>query len=103
MADVVIFDSPPVLVAADAAILASQMDGTIMVVETGVTKKANARRALALLRQARATLLGVAYNKMRAADGPGYYYYNYQYGTPALLAASDTNALPEPPAKDNDK
>ena len=86
-ADVVIFDSPPVLVAADAAILASQMDGTILVLETGVTKKANARRALQLLRQARAVMLGAAYNKMRGADGPGYYY-NYQYGAPAIPASS---------------
>ncbi len=108
-ADVVIFDSPPVLVAADAAILASQMDGTIVVVETGVTKKANARRALQLLRQARAILLGTAYNKMRSMDSPGYYYYNYQYGTPALLASAadkiarpDQVALPEPPAKENE-
>ena len=82
-ADIVIFDSPPVLAAADAVILASQMDGTIMVVETGATKKGAARRALQLLTQARATVLGVAYNKMRAQDGEGYYYYNYHYGTPA--------------------
>ena len=83
-ADVVIFDSPPVLAAADAVILASQMDGTILVVETGATKKASARRTLQLLRQARATMLGIAFNKMRAQDGEGYYYYNYQYTSPAL-------------------
>ena len=85
--DIVIFDSPPVLVAADAAILASQMDGTILVVETGVTKKAAAKRTLALLKQARAAVLGVAYNKMRLQDGPEYYY-NYQYGSPALLVTA---------------
>ena len=87
MADIVIFDSSPVLVAADAAILASQMDGTIIVLETGATKKAAARRTLELLRQARATILGAAYNKMRLQDSPGYYYH-YQYGTPALLATA---------------
>ena len=89
MADLVIFDTPPVLVAADAQILASQMDGTVLVLETGETKKAAARRTLDLLRQARANILGVAYNKMRALDGNGYYYYNYQYGyaqAPALTA-----------------
>ena len=99
-ADMVIFDSPPALVAADAAILASQMDGTIIVVETGATKKASARRALALLKQARAAVLGVAYNKMRSADAPGYYYYNYQYGRAPLLTASADQALPEPKEKD---
>ena len=84
MADVVIFDSPPVLAAADAVILASQMDGTILVVETGATKKGAARRTMQLLKQARATMLGIAYNKMRAQDGEGYYYYNYQYTSPAI-------------------
>lgn len=88
-ADIVIFDSPPVLAAADAVILASQMDGTILVVETGATKKGSARRTLQLLKQARATLLGVAYNKMRAQDGEGYYYYNYQYTSPALAEDRD--------------
>jgi succinoglycan biosynthesis transport protein ExoP len=101
-ADIVIFDSSPVLVAADSAILASQMDGTIIVVETGSTKKAAARRSLDLLRQARATILGVAYNKVRTQDGPGYY--NYQYGEPALLTPpADRGTLLEPPAKENDK
>ena len=102
-ADIVIFDSPPMLVAADAAILASQMDGTIIVVETGSTKKASARRTLAMLRQARATVLGIAYNKMRSQDAPGYYYYNYQYGSPPLLAsaADAEKSLPDPSEKDS--
>ena len=100
MADMVIFDSSPVLVAADAAILASQMDGTIIVVETGFTKKASARRTLALLRQARATILGAAYNKVRSQDSPSYAYH-YQYGAPALLTA-EQNSLPQPSRKEGD-
>ena len=99
-ADIVIFDSPPVLVAADAAILASQMDGTILVVETGATKKASARRTLALLKQARAAVLGIAYNKMRSSDAPGYYFYHYQYGSAPLLTAGGEKTLPEPKEKD---
>jgi len=83
-ADIVIFDSPPSLVTADAAILASQLDGTVFVVEPGQTKKAAARRAVQMLRQARANILGVAYNKMRAKDSGDYYYYQYQYSTPAI-------------------
>ena len=90
-ADIVIFDSSPTLVAADAAILASQMDGTILVVETGFTKKASARRTLDLLHQARATVLGVAYNKMRLQDSSGYYGYT-QY-----------DALEQPPSAGTEK
>ena len=92
-ADMVIFDSPPVLVAADAAILASQMDGTIIVVETGATKKASARRTVALLSQARAAVLGIAYNKMRSSDAPGYYYYNHQYGSAPILASGSNKIM----------
>ena len=84
-ADIVIFDSPPVLVASDAPILASQMDGTVLVVETGSTKKGAARQTVKLLHQARANVLGVAYNRMSAKDGGyGYYYYQYNYTTPGL-------------------
>ena len=104
MADIVIFDSPPVLAAADAVILASQMDGTIMVVETGVTKKGAARRTMQLLKQARATMLGIAYNKMRAHDGDGYYYYNYQYTSPAIEGRQDPRPalLPSSPEGEED-
>lgn len=101
-ADIVIFDSPPVLAAADAVILASQMDGTILVVETGATKKGAARRTLQLLKQARATLLGIAFNKIRAQDGEGYYY-NYQYTSPALEEERDPRRALLPTAPDGEE
>ena len=103
LADVVIFDSPPVLAAADAVILASQMDGTIMVVETGATKKGAAKRTMQLLKQARATMLGVAYNKMRARDGEGYYYYNYQYTSPAIEGERGTGRALLPSGPDGEE
>jgi hypothetical protein len=37
---------------------------------------------------------------MRSADAPGYYYYNYQYGSAPLLTASADKSLPEPSEKD---
>lgn len=80
--DIVIFDSPPVMAVSDSLILASQFDGTILVIEAGGTKKKSARRVVQLLRQARARVLGIAYNKIQAHDGTGYYYYNYHYTTP---------------------
>ncbi len=57
------------------------------------TKKGAARRAVQLLSQARATVLGAAYNKMRVQDGE-YYYYNYRYGTPALIKEPVAPAVP---------
>ncbi len=43
--DRVIFDSPPVNAVADSAVLATQVDGTLLVVRTDATHKAMARRA----------------------------------------------------------
>ncbi len=86
-ADLVIFDSPPVTAASDASILGSQMDGTILVLENGSTRKAAARHSLELLRNGRANILGVMYNKMRAIHGGGYYY--YQYSNAAKLSSGD--------------
>lgn len=83
-ADIVIFDSPPVLVGADAAILASQMSATLLVVAVGETKKHTAKHAISMLAQARAKIIGVVYNKTTASAGYGYYYYErYYYSLPS--------------------
>ncbi len=82
--DIAIFDSAPVLVAADSAILASQLDGILFIVEGGSTKKGLAKRGLEILLQARSVILGIAYNKMSERDKSGYSYYNYNYQYRAL-------------------
>jgi succinoglycan biosynthesis transport protein ExoP len=94
MSDLVIFDSPPVLAASDAQILASQMDGTILVLEAGQTKKAEAKRTLSLLRQARANVLGVAYNKMSHTDTGDFYYYQYSRALPEATPARNGHSSP---------
>jgi len=92
-ADVVIYDSPPVLVAADAQILASQVDGVVFVVEMGATKKSAARQTRNLLMQARAHILGVSYNKVKADNSPNYYYqYSSRYGYHAALPEASNGA-----------
>ena len=79
-ADVVIFDSPPVLLVADAQILSSIVDGTLLVVEMKGTRREMARQAKALLVRAGARILGLAANKLRRVGGGYYYYYYYYYG-----------------------
>ncbi len=84
-ADIVIFDSPPLLVAADGVILASQMDSTILVIEAGGTRKSDACAAVSALEQARARVLGVVHNKLKSSLREGYDFYayspyRYQYG-----------------------
>ncbi|MFZ2615500.1 MAG: CpsD/CapB family tyrosine-protein kinase, partial [Anaerolineae bacterium] len=74
-ADVVIFDTPPTLIAADALILAAQMDGTILVTDQGRTRRVFAQQALARLVAVRARLLGAVLNRdtsQRGYDSPVY-------------------------------
>lgn len=59
-ADIVLFDAPPVTVATDAAELAAQVDGVLLTVAAGVTKRDEAQRAKDLLTQVGARLVGVA-------------------------------------------
>jgi non-specific protein-tyrosine kinase len=58
-ADLVIFDAAPVLMAADAAVLARQVDGCLLVVWEGKTRRGDGVRAKQLLERAGANLLGV--------------------------------------------
>jgi protein-tyrosine kinase len=76
LADVVIFDSPPVLSATDAALLANRLDGTILVAESGRTRREAALRAVEQLQRAGANLIGGVLNRLQKKTG-GYYYHYY--------------------------
>lgn len=74
-ADYVIFDSPPVLYAADAGILAQKVDGVVLVAEVGKTSAARLQQAVGMLQTVQARLLGVVLNKHpRRASNYDYYY-----------------------------
>ncbi|MCG7343982.1 CpsD/CapB family tyrosine-protein kinase [Sporosarcina sp. ACRSL] len=76
--DLVIFDAPPLLSVADAQILSNKCDGTILVVNSGVTEKESAIKAKELLMAAKANILGTLLNNF--ALEKDHYYYQY-YGT----------------------
>jgi tyrosine-protein kinase Etk/Wzc len=78
-ADLVVFDSPPVLIAADAQLLSSFADATLIVIETRATRREMAQRAMELLRRANAKPIGIAINKARQREQGYYYYYYYHY------------------------
>ena len=76
-ADVLVFDSPPIVALADAAILSTQTDGVLLVLDAASTRRDVARRAVEALRRVNARVLGVVLNRM-PIKGEGYYYYYYQ-------------------------
>jgi capsular exopolysaccharide synthesis family protein len=76
--DRVILDSPPVTPITDATILATLVDGTVLVARAGRTLKGTARRAARQIRDVGGRLLGTVLN---CADShPSHYYYQYYGG-----------------------
>lgn len=81
-ADIVIFDSPPVLAAADGQVLASKMDGVLYVMQLGRVPRSALQRAMELLQQANAHIIGAVFNKVDEKQHQDTYggYGNYYYG-----------------------
>lgn len=79
-ADMVIFDTPPVLNVTDAGVLAQRVDGVIYVISAGVTPRDIARAGKQRLEQVGARLLGTVVNRVEPRGGNYYYYYYGYYG-----------------------
>jgi Mrp family chromosome partitioning ATPase len=63
-ADVVLFDTPPVLSVTDATVLGNQTDGTLFVVEVGKTWRDTLSQAISRIRNTNAQILGVLLNRI---------------------------------------
>ena len=90
MADVVIIDGPPSLVA-DAAILAAKVDGVLLVIRYGYTRKREALATLEQFRRAYARVLGVALNRMPRSRSDYNNYYRYYNPNSKDLSKEETN------------
>jgi protein-tyrosine kinase len=78
--DMVIIDTPPLGSVIDSAIIASQTDGSILVIETNSVSYRKVVRMKEQLEKANAKVLGVVLNKMKKSEYKNYYNdYNY-YG-----------------------
>jgi Mrp family chromosome partitioning ATPase len=78
-ADLVLIDSPPVLAVSDNLSLASQADGILLVVRSGVTRRRNLVRAKTQLEKVRANVVGVIVNGLSARETRRYYSDYTQY------------------------
>lgn len=81
--DLVIFDTSPILPVTDAAIMASKVDGTLIVYRVGKIPRSALKRAKTLLDNVRGTVLGIVLTGLRAEISPDYEeleYYRYAYG-----------------------
>ncbi len=84
LADIVIVDSPPILLANDAADLALGVDASILLARSGWTRRSGIVSAAELLRRLEATVIGVVIVGAEHGVRAGYYgyygYYGYGYG-----------------------
>jgi capsular exopolysaccharide synthesis family protein len=80
--EVILYDSPPLLAVADAAILASKVHEVVLVVDCGRTRSDASKRAKETLDKTGAKFLGVVLNRLTMRrPGYGYYYYYYSSET----------------------
>jgi non-specific protein-tyrosine kinase len=61
-ADVLLFDAPPVLVVTDALVLAVQVDGVLLAVKAGATKREHVQQAKERLERVNARIVGAVLN-----------------------------------------
>ena len=96
-ADIVLIDSPPVLPVTDALVLSGRVDATLLVCVAGATTRKDAARAVELLQQIDAPLVGTVLNGVTADSGYGYDYgYRYEAFTGQTLGRGLAGPQREP-------
>ncbi|NJM70246.1 MAG: polysaccharide biosynthesis tyrosine autokinase [Scytonema sp. RU_4_4] len=79
--DYIVFDTPPLVGTADAAVLGKMADGVLLVVRPGVVDSASATAAKSLLERSEAKILGMIANAVNVKQEPGgYFYYSNPQG-----------------------
>ncbi len=82
--DIILFDSAPVIGVSDALLLASEMDGVLMVIQHRKYPKAVSNRAKEMIVSTGANLVGVVLNNINISRDYSYYYHHYHsYQYPA--------------------
>ena len=90
--DILLIDTPPALIVTDAAILASEVDGVLIVAKAGKTKLDSVKRMVTNLRQQGAKLLGVVINDVKFKNPRYSYYYRDYYSNSRLSRSADRKA-----------
>ena len=74
IADKVLFDAPPVMAVTDAIVLATKVDGVLLVTSAGDTKRDHAKQAIERLNKVNAHIVGGVLNNAPVdASLRGYY------------------------------
>lgn len=85
VADRVIIDAPPVTAVADASLLASKVDGIVIVLEQGRRKAEDLKKMIKDLKKAGGNIVGIVFNKVpytRKSYGYSSYYHENSLSKP---------------------
>ena len=111
--DVIIVDTAPILPVSDALLVAAQVDGVVLVAQSGRTRSDDLRRAATMLRRGAVRIVGVAINQERGRPTTGRYTMDDPAGSAAVVYGDQPEAgkaertpIPFPPvpglmARDN--
>lgn len=101
--DYVFFDSPPIMGVTDASILASEVDGVLLVVQYRKYPRIISSRARRMIENVGGNLLGVVLNNINILRDDYYYYYHSYYShyyQPDEAKRGDEAAAPGSQKKD---
>ncbi len=73
-ADIVLFDAPPVVAVTDAVVLGTRVDGVLLVVNAGHTRREHAKRAKEQLEKVNIRIVGAVLNGVSVDNTLGGYY-----------------------------
>lgn len=78
--DYIVLDTPPLQAVADAQILSTKVDGSLIVVRAGVTKKDAVHNAVSIINKVNGNIIGTVLNAADNSKDKYYYYYGNEEG-----------------------
>ncbi|MFZ1701760.1 MAG: polysaccharide biosynthesis tyrosine autokinase [Pyrinomonadaceae bacterium] len=86
----VVVDSPPIASFTDGVLIASMVDGVILVVNAGRSSRQVVRRSRQLLQEIGAKVFGVVLNNVNLNNKDNYYYYQSYYHRSTYVSGDET-------------
>ena len=78
--DYIVLDTPPLQAVTDAQILSTKVDGSLIVVRAGVTKKDAVHNAVSIINKVNGNIIGTVLNAADNSKDKYYYYYGDEEG-----------------------
>ena len=72
--DYIVLDTPPLQAVTDAQVLSTKVDGSLIVVRAGVTKKDAVHNAVSIIKKVKGNIIGTVLNVAETKNDKYYYY-----------------------------